>query len=395
MQIGGYKFNRVEFAGSLGDLGTLIPFTLALIIIAELSVTSVLLMIGFFYIIGGIYYKLPIPVQPLKVVSAIAIANPEKISLSVISASGILFGIILLILAFTGLIDWLSKFFTKPVMRGIQLGLGFILINKGIGFVLKNELFIHKSSTGIDFTGVPLNLIIGIIGFLIALLLLSNKRFPAAIILLLFGVAAGICFGSLNNIDTSFGPTRVNIVLPQYTDFFNALILLVIPQIPLTLGNAVMGTSDTCYTLFGKGDVTKKATPRAFASSMGFINIITGFIGAMPMCHGAGGLAAHYRFGARTGGSNIMIGLIFMAIGLFLGKTGISILSSIPNSILGVLLIFAGIELALMIKDITDKKDLFVAILIAGIGFTTTNMGIAFFSGIITLYLIKWFQVKI
>ena len=90
-----------------------------------------------------------------------------------------------------------------------------------------------------------------------------------------------------------------------------------------------------------------------------------------------------------------MIGLIFMAIGLFLGKTGISILSSIPNSILGVLLIFAGIELALMIKDITDKKDLFVAILIAGIGLATTNMGIAFFSGIIALYLIKWCQVKI
>lgn len=395
MQIGSYKFNRVEFAGSLGDLGTLLPFALALIIVAKLSATSVFLMVGIFYVIAGVYYKLPIPVQPLKVVSAIAIANPGKISLPIIGASGILFGVILLVLVYTGVIDWLAKFFTKPIMRGIQLGLGFILINKGIGFVLDSELFIGKSDSGLFFAGVPINLIVGITGFIIALLLLTNRRFPAAIALLLLGVATGICFGLQNNIDTSLGPTPVNIIIPQCADFVNAMILLVVPQIPLTLGNAVMGTSDTCYALFGKGELTKKATPRAFASSMGFVNILAGCLGSMPMCHGAGGLAAHYRFGARTGGSNIMIGLVFIIIGLFLGKAAISILSSIPNAVLGIFLLFAGIELALMIKDITDKNHLFIAIFIAGIGFATTNMGVAFFSGIIVLYLIKWCKVTI
>ena len=121
LKIGTFRFDRVEFAGSLGDLGTLIPLSVAMIMVTGLSVTPVLLMIGAFYILSGLYYKLPIPVQPLKVVAAIAIAYPEKVSLPIIAASGIIFGLILLFLAFTGLIDWLAKFFTKPIVRGIQL----------------------------------------------------------------------------------------------------------------------------------------------------------------------------------------------------------------------------------------------------------------------------------
>ncbi len=128
---------------------------------------------------------------------------------------------------------------------------------------------------------------------------------------------------------------------------------------------------------------------------MGVTNIATGLIAGMPMCHGAGGLAAHYRFGARTGGSNIMIGAIFLIVALVFGKIGISLLSSIPYAILGVLLLFAGLELALLIRDVTDKNDMFVAILIAGIGFATTNMGIAFILGILVMYLIKLRNIKL
>ena len=113
------------------------------------------------------------------------------------------------------------------------------------------------------------------------------------------------------------------------------------------------------------------------------------------MCHGAGGLAAHYRFGARTGGSNIMIGLLFVAIALFLGKTGVTILSSIPNSVLGVLLLFAGLELALLIRDVRERRDLFVAFLMAGVGLATTNMTIAFLTGIAVSWFIRWGDIEI
>ena len=155
-----------------------------------------------------------------------------------------------------------------------------------------------------------------------------------------------------------------------------------------------MGTADTCTTLFRKDPHAKRVTYRALAASMGITNVFAGFLGAMPMCHGAGGLAAHYRFGARTGGSNMMIGIVFLIIALAFGKTGISLLSSIPNAILGVLLFYAGIELALLVRDVSEKDDLFISLLIAAIGFSTTNMGIAFVAGILVMHLIRWRRIR-
>ena len=125
------------------------------------------------------------------------------------------------------------------------------------------------------------------------------------------------------------------------------------------------------------------------------VNLAAGALGAMPMCHGAGGLAAHYRFGARTGGANLMIGTLFLILALVFGKLGIALLTAIPNSILGVLLLFAGLELAMLIRDIEKKNDLFVACLIAGIGFATTNMGLAFGVGIVVQQLIRWQKIEL
>jgi len=393
MQIGPYKFDRLELAGSMGDLGTIIPLSVALMLITGVNVTTVLLTVGLFYIAAGFYFKLPIPVQPLKVVSAIAIAFPEKVTLSILAAAGISFGLILLFLALTGLIDRIAKFFTKPIIRGIQVGLGFLLINKGIAYILKPELFINPEMAA-GFSGL-LNPAIGVAGFIAALCLLTNKKFPAALVLVITGVVTGMLLGSLREATFAFGPTPVDFQTLTPADFSTALILLVIPQIPLTLGNAVMGTTDTCFTLFGRDQGTKRVSNRAFSVSMGLANLGTGLLGGIPMCHGSGGLAAHYRFGARTGGSNIMIGGIFLIIALGFGKMGIALLSSIPNGILGVLLLFAGLELALLIRDVSGKNDLFITFLVAGIGLATTNMGIAFFVGILTQGLLKWCRIEL
>jgi SulP family sulfate permease len=395
LQIGPYRFDRGEFAGSLGDLGTLIPLSVALMVIADLSVTSVLLMVGLFYVASGVYYRLPVPVQPLKVVSAIAIAYPAKITLPIIAASGISFGVILLLLAITGLIDRLAKFFTKPIMRGIQLGLGFILIEKGIGFITARGLFIHAPEETLSVAGIPVNPVMGVMGVVLVLLLISNRRFPAALVIVASGLLIGVLLGALKGVRLTLGPMPMEIYTPGIDDYMNALLLLVIPQIPLTLGNAVMGTTDTCFALFGKGEATRRATYRGFATSMGLVNVLTGMVAGMPMCHGAGGLAAHYRFGARTGGSNIIIGTLFLIIALLFGKIGVSLLSSIPNAVLGVLLLFAGLELALLIRDVKEKSDFFVAFLIAGIGLATTNMGIAFLAGMLALSLIRRWDIKV
>ncbi|MDY6863480.1 MAG: putative sulfate/molybdate transporter [Thermodesulfobacteriota bacterium] len=117
--------------------------------------------------------------------------------------------------------------------------------------------------------------------------------------------------------------------------------------------------------------------------SVGIANIAAGALSGMPVCHGAGGLAAHYRFGARTGGSNIMIGLVFVTIALVFGKIGINILSVIPNSTLGILILFAGLELTLLMKDIRERNGMFIAFMIAGISLATKNMAIAFFAAIL------------
>lgn len=145
MQIGSYRFDRVEFAGSLGDLGTLIPLAIGLVTINGLSFSAVFLWVGLFYLVSGFYYKLPIPVQPLKLVSAIAIAFPEKDIVGRDIGHWSSFGGALIILAFTGLIDQLARLFTKPIVRGIQLGLGLILMIKGIEFINRPELLLNNS----------------------------------------------------------------------------------------------------------------------------------------------------------------------------------------------------------------------------------------------------------
>lgn len=395
MKAGPYRFDRVEFAGSLGDLGTLIPLSIALITINGLSFTSVFLMVGLFYCATGLYYKLPIPVQPLKVVSAIAIAFPEKISLPVMSATGLLFGAILILLAFTGLIDRLAKLFTKPIVRGIQLGLGFILIMKGIAFIRRPDLFLQGAGGRVFAGGVSVNLLVGVVAVILVLFLISSRRFPAALVVVAAGIVIGVPFGSFKDIGWDFGPTTMAYIFPKTDDFLTALFLLVIPQIPLTIGNAIIGTTDTARSLFGTGEETARASNRSFSLSMGIANILVGSITSMPMCHGAGGLAAHYRFGARTGGSNILIGVLFVLIALAFGRIGVSLLTSIPNAVLGVLLLFAGLELALLVMDVKERRDFFITFLIAGIGLATTNMSIAFASGIAVSWLLKWGRIEI
>ncbi len=326
MRIRGYEFNLRELSGSIGDFGTLIPLSVALITINGLSFTTVFLMAGVFYFLSGLYYKLPIPVQPLKVVAAIAIASPDKVTLEVMAATGIIFGVFLLLISLTGVINQIAKLFTKPIVRGIQLGLGFILITKGINFIKEKDLFIEDLTKEAMVGDVPVNLIIGIVAVVLVLLLLNSRRFPAALIVVGAGFIIGAAYGAFENTRWDIGPTDMEFYTPALDDYWVALYLLVLPQIPLTIGNAIVGTTDTAKSLFGTGRATKKVTNGRFAASMGLINIPVGFLAGMPMCHGAGGLAAHYRFGARTGGSNIMIGLIFVFIALAFGTVGVALL---------------------------------------------------------------------
>jgi len=387
------RFDRVELAGAFGDLGTLLPIVVAMIFINHLSPSAVFLAFGLFYLVTGYYYRLPIPVQPLKAVGAIAIAYPTIVTESVIGASGIIFGLLLLVLSLSGLIDKVARLFSPAVVRGIQFTLGLIFLKKGIELILAKNLFI-SGAPGF-FSSSPVNLIIGVVVFFMILLLLDNRRFPAALAALAIGIVAGLSLGGFSALCFSFGPTEIRLVTPTADDYLTALIMLIMPQMPLTIGNACVGTADTCKSLFAGNPNIGKAKAGKFALSMGCINLPTGFLGAVPMCHGTGGLAAHYRFGARTGGAPIMIGIFFLFIALVLGEFGFSILTIIPQSVLGVLLVFAGLELCPLLKNLKTNEDYFIALLIAGIALVVPNMAWAFGIGIITDFVVKTMKIKI
>jgi SulP family sulfate permease len=389
----GLRFNRIELAGAFGDMGTLLPIVVAMIFINGLSSSSVFLAFGIFYFLTGYYYRLPIPVQPLKVVGAIAIAYPAVITEQVIAASGIIFGIFLLTLALTGMIDTIARLFSRAVIRGIQFSLGLIFLKKGIELIIDEKIFLSGAEGYLS--GYPINLILGILVFVLALLLLDNKRFPAAIVVLGVGIFFGVALGGSNGLTFTLGPADMRFINPSLPDYWTALIMLVLPQIPLTIGNACVGTADTCTDLFPDNPQASKASAGKFALSMGIINLPAGFLGAVPMCHGTGGLAAHYRFGARTGGAPIMIGIFFILVALLLGDFGFSLLAIIPKSVLGVLLVFAGLELCPLLRSLKTNEEYFIALLIAGIALTVSNMAWAFAIGIAADIFIRKMKIRI
>ena len=388
-----YQFNRMELAGSLGDLGTLLPIVVGMILINRLSPTTVFLAFGLFYLMTGFYYRLPIPVQPLKAVGAIAIAYPNQITESVIGAGGILFGSLLLVLSLSGLVDRLARLFTQPVVRGIQLALGLIFLKKGIELIVTQNLFL----SGVDgnLSQYPINLVMGFIVFALVLALLDNKKFPAALAALAFGIIAGLALGGLQGQSFSIGPTRIGLISPSLHDFWTAFIMLILPQVPLTIGNACVGTADMCSSVFPNSPLLSRTKAGRFALTMGLANLPAGLFGAVPMCHGTGGLAAHYRFGARTGGAPVMIGIFFVFLALVFGELGLTILALLPNSVLGVLLIFAGLELCPLVRSLQSNEEFFVALLIAGIALAVPNMAWAFGIGIVVDLFIRRTKTKI
>jgi SulP family sulfate permease len=387
------RFDRVELAGSFGDLGTLLPIMIGMILINKLSPTTVFLAFGLFYLLTGLHYRLPVPVQPLKAVGAIAIAYPIQITESVIGAGGILFGGILLLLSLSGMVDKIARLFTQPVVRGIQLALGLIFLKKGIELIVSPKLFL----SGVDgrLSEYPVNLVLGLVVFALVLGLLDNKKLPAALAALAFGIVAGLAFGGFQGQSVSLGPTAIRVISPSLHDFWTAFIMLILPQIPLTIGNACVGTADMCGSVFPNSPLLSRTKAGRFALTMGIANVPAGLFGAVPMCHGTGGLAAHYRFGARTGGAPVMIGAVLVVLALVLGELGLSILALIPNSVLGVLLIFAGLELCPLVRSLKSNEEFFVALLIAGIALAVPNMAWAFGIGIAVDLFIRRAKIRI
>ncbi len=389
-----YRFDRMEVAGSLGDLGTLLPMAIGMILINGLSPMGMFFSIGIFYIVSGIYFNVTVPVQPMKVIGAYAIAT--AMTQQQILASAALMSLFLFIIGGTNAITVIGKYTPKPVIRGVQLATGSLLMAQGIKFMIGSSKFqmirqMAEPYLTVQHLGpIPAGLLIGIAGGILTLLLLENRKFPAGLVIVLGGLALGLVLGTHEGIDQLkmgiYFPKLLPFGLPAQIDFTFAFFALVLPQLPMTLGNAVVANADLSYEYFGSD--SKKVTYKALTISMALANALSFVFGGMPLCHGAGGLAAHYRFGARTAGSNLIIGIVFVLLAVFLGVHALSIVSLVPMAVLGVLLVFAGSQLALTILDMKTRKDFFVALLILGITLAS-NLAAGFIVGIVVAFVLK------
>jgi SulP family sulfate permease len=385
-----FAFNRFEFAGSLGDLGTMLPLAIGMIVLNGLDPTNVMAAVGLFYIAAGLYFRVPTPVQPMKVIGAYAVA--AGLSPTQISASCLWMGGFCLFLGVTGLIHVIGRYTPRSTIRGVQLSVGVVLMTKGIQFMTTPD-----PNLAVQFIG-PVNVgtVVGIAGLATTFLLLDNRRLPAAVLVVFGGILVGLTLGNspaAEDLELGFYlPRPFPYGLPSVGDIVWVLPVVVLPQLPMSIGNAILSNTDVMHEYFGPR--ARRATYRSVAFSQGIAGVASCIVGGIPMCHGAGGLAAMYRFGARTAAANLMIGGVFLVLAVFFGHGALALLKLLPKSILGVLLVFAGAQLALMVQDLTERKDFFVVLVMLGITLAT-NLAIAFVCGIVIAYALKSGKISV
>ena len=394
------KFDRMELAGSLGDLGTILPLAIGMILINGLNPTGLIAAVGLFYIFSGLYFKVTCPVEPMKVIGAYAVAT--GITATQIQASCLWIFLFLIIIGGTGLITVVGHYIPKPVIRGVQLSTGVLLVSQGVRLMLGTSKFQVLRQAAEPYLRVqelgwlPIGLIIGLALGVLTLFLLENRRLPAALVVVGAGSLLGMALGTREGLEQmQFGvyfPKLFPFGLPAGADFSFALLVLVLPQIPMTLGNAVIANADLSVQYFPQ--YGRRVTYRALCISMALANLLSFFLGGMPMCHGAGGLASRYRFGARTAGSNLIIGAIFLMMAIFLGSHSLAVIYTLPMAALGVLLIFAGAQLTLTLLDMQTRKELFVPILVLGTTLAS-NLAAGFITGIAVAYILKWKRLSV
>ena len=373
------RFDRMEVAGAFGDLGTLISFVVAYLAVLKMDPFGVLFAFGVAMVVCGFVYRTPVPVQPMKAAGAIATTQAAQtlvLTPSMVHAASLVTGVVWLVLGLTGTANRVANLIKRPIVIGIILGLGF-------GFMIEGAKMMAT------------NWWIGGAALLGTSLVLTNRVIPAMFLLLVFGAAYGI-ISDPTLIDALRGvqmETRwPTFALSQLTwnDLFLGTVFLALPQVPLTLGNAVIAITEENNRLFPQRPVTEGK----IATSTGLMNIMGASVGGVPMCHGAGGMAGHIQFGARTGGAVVILGAVLLLTAIFFSGSVGTLLRLFPPSILGVILFLTGAQLALGSCDFSkDKGERFVTVITGALA--VWNVGIAFVVGMIAYALMKrgWLRI--
>jgi len=391
----------------------------------NLDLTTTLIFTSLYNITTGLFFGLPMPVQPMKSIAAVAISESPPLTIPQISAAGLCVAAVLIVLGTTGLMSFLYRYLPLPVVRGVQLSQGLQFAFSAIKYI-RYQQDLASTSAKTD-TVRPWFSLDGLAIALVAVLFLVlttgagedkhnterqqhgeehsegevdsvvvrrnkiNQRLkilsmiPSALIVFLFGLL--LCFIRDPSIfhDLKFGPSKIKLLRITWDDFKVGFVRAAIPQIPLSILNSVIAVCKLSGDLFPD----REASAMKVSVSVGVMNFVGCWFGAMPCCHGAGGLAGQYRFGGRSGASVVFLGIGKLLIALVFGNSFGRILGQFPIGILGVLLLFAGIELAMASKDMNSKQESFVMFVCAAVSLTGSSAALGFFVGIVLYFLLK------
>jgi len=291
-------------------------------------------------------------------------------------ASGLATGLIWLVLGLTGLAEKVSRIVPRPIAVGIVLGLGFAFMLEGLKMMAAGWL-------------------VAGFGLALTLLLLANRKLPAMFVLLLFGAGVALyaeptLLDDLRAVEARFRLPELALGSITWNDLLVGVAILAIPQLPLTFGNAIVALTEENNRLFPD----RKITERKASLSTGIMNVLGASIGGVPMCHGAGGMAGHVRFGAQTGGAVAIRGVILCVVALFFSGSASTLLRIFPVPVLGVVLFLTGAQLALGSCDFSRRKEERFATLVTA-GCCAWNVGLGFVLGWLLLAALRKGYVKL
>jgi predicted benzoate:H+ symporter BenE len=354
-----------ELSGACGDLGTFIPHAIGALTVAGLAPAGVLFGFGAFLVATGLFYGLPLPVQPMKAVSAVILTGGLRPG--EVAAAGMIIGGVLLVLGITGWIGRLTRAIPQSVSAGLQVGLGLLMGVLGVKLVLETPG-------------------IGCAALILLLVLMRIPRCPAAPIVLLAAAIVGWATGRGATISEMAAASGIpHLVVPSWPEVWRSLGIAVLPQLSLTLTNAVIVTASLSRELFPvTGSI---ASERNLALSSGLANLLLCPFGAIPMCHGAGGLQAQYRFGARTGLAPIILGVVLLVLAVGFAGHAAALFALIPIGAVGALLILAGADLAISRRLFDGKPSCLWVIGVTALVTMTINPALALILGWVTEFI--------
>ena len=367
-----FAWSLDEASGALGDLGTFLPHIIGAITVVGMDPTGIFVTFGLFYVLAGAFYGVPIAVQPMKAASAAVLIKP--MAPGAVAGAGLVIGAFFLIVGSSGLVGRLARTLPPTVAAGLQLGLGLSLAGLGVRYIE------HQVWLGVGMS-------------VLMLALMRVPRMPVALIAIAVGAAIGVATGiSPPPPHLQLGLHLPHLAWPSLAQTADGLVHAVLPQIPLTLTNAIFVAAAVSRQLFPDAE---RVNERNLAITTGLGNLLAAPFGGYLMCHGAGGMSGHVRFGARTATAPLLIGSAFIALGVLFGFGGYQLLRTIPDAVLGGLLLFSGVDLALSSKPQDYRNaELFLVLLMAAIG-VAVNPAVAFAVGVPLAFGVKhgWLKV--